>query len=67
SNGIPDWMKSKEEELENLSQQSLPEPKEIVNEEEISEEILVQNDTIKSDLKQYEEERMIDIPDLFGW
>jgi hypothetical protein len=67
SNGIPDWMKSKEEELENLSQQSLPEPKEIVNEEEISEEILVQNDTINSDLKQDEEERMIDIPDLFGW
>jgi len=60
-------MKSKEEELENLSQQSLPEPKEIVNEEEISEEILVQNDTINSDLKQDEEERMIDIPDLFGW
>ena len=44
-------------ELENLSQQSLPEPKEIVNEEEISEEILVQNDTINSDLKQDEEEK----------
>jgi hypothetical protein len=28
SNGLSQWMKDKEDDLENLSQQSLPEPKE---------------------------------------
>jgi len=49
SNGISSWMRSKEEELENLAQQSLPEPK---TEKKESEEIIDSED----------EERMIDIP-----
>jgi hypothetical protein len=56
--------------LENLSQQSLPEPKEIVDEKEkISGDILIPENEIKADSQHedYEEERMIDIPDLFRW
>jgi len=54
SNGLSPWMKNKEEDIENLSQQSLPEPK---KEEEV---ILPKNEEIKSEDK--EEERMINIP-----
>jgi hypothetical protein len=58
SNGIPSWMKNKENDLENLSQQSLPEPKE-------EKEILFETREKKSEYQ--EEERMIDIPrDLLG-
>ncbi len=61
SNGIPSWMKNKEKDLENLSQQSLPEPKE---EEEEQQETLSE---IRETESEYQEERMIDIPrDLFG-
>ena len=62
SNGIPSWMKNKEKDLENLSQQSLPEPKEQKAEEK---EILF--GTRETESENQEEERMIDIPrDLFG-
>ena len=62
SNGIPSWMKNKEKDLENLSQQSLPEPKE---EKEEEKEILFETRDTESEYQ--EEERMIDIPrDLFG-
>ena len=69
SNGIPSWMRSKEGDLENLSQQSLPRPKEIVDEDEkINEEILIQDENIKSDVQHDDEgERMIDISDLLRW
>ena len=61
SNGIPSWMKNKEKDLENLSQQSLPEPKEEKEEKEILFE------TRETESEYQEEERMIDIPrDLFG-
>jgi hypothetical protein len=50
SNGIASWMRSKEENLENLAQQSLPEPKTEERREEPKEEITE------------DEERMIDIP-----
>jgi hypothetical protein len=55
SNGIPTWMKNKEEDLENLSQQKLPEPK-----KEESREYLVES--IKNKSEDEGEERMIDIP-----
>ena len=55
SNGIPSWMKNKENDLENLSQQSLPEPK-----EEEEKEILFK--TTEPESEYQEEERMIDIP-----
>ena len=70
SNGLSQWMKDKEDNLENLSQQSLPEPKE-------NEEIITQNeekidfnekkiDIISMDTKDEEGSRMIDVPfDLF--
>jgi hypothetical protein len=69
SNGLSPWMKDKEEDLENLSQQSLPLPK---DEEEIEgqyeEKIENEEDNITSkDEKDDEEGRMIDIPfNLFG-
>ena len=51
-------MKNKEKDLENLSQQSLPEPKE-------EKEMLFE--TRETESEYQEEERMIDIPrDLFG-
>lgn len=56
SNGIPTWMKNKEEDLENLSQQKLPEPKK----DEESREHLVES--IKNKSEDEGEERMIDIP-----
>jgi hypothetical protein len=70
SNGLSQWMKDKEDDLENLSQQSLPEPKE-------NEEIITQNeekidfnekkiDIISMDTKDEEGSIMIDVPfDLF--
>ena len=69
SNGLSPWMKDKEEDLENLSQQSLPLPK---DEEEIEgqyeEKIENEEDNITSkDEKDDEEGRMIDVPfNLFG-
>ena len=70
SNGLSQWMKDKEDDLENLSQQSLPEPKE--NEEIMTrDEEKIDNkeksfDIISTDEKDDEGSRMIDVPfDLF--
>jgi hypothetical protein len=70
SNGLSQWMKDKEDDLENLSQQSLPEPKE--NEEIMTrDEEKIDNkeksfDIIFTDEKDDEGSRMIDVPfDLF--
>ena len=66
SNGLSQWMKDKEDNLENLSQQSLPEPKgyenERVQKEEKSEHIEGNYDTSNINKKDDEEERMIDVP-----
>ena len=69
SNGLSPWMKDKEEDLENLSQQSLPLPKDEEEiEEQYEEEIENEEDNlISKDEKDDEEGRMIDIPfNLFG-
>ena len=70
SNGLSQWMKDKEDVLENLSQQSLPEPKENEEKIDINEEKIDINeksfDIISTDEKDDEGSRMIDMPfDLF--
>ena len=70
SNGLSQWMKDKEDNLENLSQQSLPEPKgyenAIVQKEGKNEHIEENYDTSNINKKDDDEERMINVPfDLF--
>ena len=70
SNGLSQWMKDKEDNLENLSQQSLPEPKgyedERVQKEGKNEHIEENYDTSNINKKDDDEERMINVPfDLF--
>ena len=66
SNGLSQWMKDKEDNLENLSQQSLPEPKGYENarvqKEEKNEYIEENYDTSNINKKDDDEERMIDVP-----
>ena len=66
SNGLSQWMKDKEDDLENLSQQSLPEPKgngdtRVQNEEKID-DTEGNYDTSDMEEKDNDEERMIDVP-----
>ena len=70
SNGLSQWMKDKEDNLENLSQQSLPEPKGYedarVQKEGKNEHIEENYDTSNINKKDDDEERMINVPfDLF--
>ena len=70
SNGLSQWMKDKEDNLENLSQQSLPEPKGYENarvqKEGKNEHIEENYDTSNINKKDDDEERMINVPfDLF--
>ena len=66
SNGLSQWMKDKEDNLENLSQQSLPEPKGNENiraqNGEKNEYIKENYDTSNVGKKDDNEERMIDVP-----
>jgi hypothetical protein len=68
SNGLSPWMKNKEDELENLAQQSLPEPtlESTSNSEDNGNEYQI-NEESDTNVEGINEERMIDVPfDLFG-
>ena len=67
SNGLSPWMKNKEDELENLVQQSLPEPtlESTSNSEDNGNELQI-NEESDTNIEGMNEERMIDVPfDLF--
>jgi hypothetical protein len=67
SNGLSPWMRNKEDELENLTQQSLPEPtlESTSNSEDNGNELQI-NEESDTNIEGMNEERMIDVPfDLF--
>lgn len=63
SNGLSPWMKNKEDDLENLSQQSLPEPtlESTSNSEDNGNEYQI-NEESDTNVEDINEERMVDIP-----
>ena len=66
SNGLSPWMKDKEDDLENLSQQSLPEPRKDDEEksqyERGNDEGETENDINSNEQKDNQDGRLIDVP-----